>query len=173
MYLSVRDLETRKIRFDLALKAEEIDYLDNRLRQTTPLKAAGVAELLGATQEIRVKGRLSVQMAAECDRCLESALFPVEQDFDLLYRPEPIEGESEEKELDESAAELAYYEGGGLELKNVLREQVLLALPMQRVCRPDCKGICPVCGQNRNQVACGCETRPMDDRWSALKSFKQ
>ena len=113
-----------------------------------------------------------MRMASECDRCLEDATFPVEHDFDLLYRPALLEGERPEEELDESAADLAFYEGGGLELKTALREQVLLALPMQRTCRPDCKGICPVCGQNRNQTVCGCEVRPVDDRWAALKNLK-
>lgn len=171
MYLSVRDLETRRVRFDLAFEPGQIDFLDDRLRQVTPLIAEGSAELLGATQEIRIKGRLSVKIGAECDRCLEPAEFAVDQRFDLLYRPAPLEGVGEH-ELDEGAAELAFYEGGGLELSNIFREQVLLALPMQRICGPDCKGICPVCGQNRNQVQCGCDVRIVDDRWAALKNLK-
>ena len=57
-------------------------------------------------------------------------------------------------------SEIGFYEGDGIELKDVLREYVLLALPMQRVCREDCQGICPVCGQNRNLVECGCEVKP-------------
>ena len=55
------------------------------------------------------------------------------------------------------------------ELEQILREQVLLQIPMQRVCKPDCQGICPVCGANRNETACRCEVHPTDDRWSALK----
>ena len=131
MYLSVRDLETRKAHFDLVLQPGELDFRDKRLRQATPLAAAGFAELLGATQEIRIKGRLSVQMVTECDRCLEDAVFPLEQDFDLLYRPVPIEGETGEKELDDSAAELAFYEGGGLETgwaRGVSQQGELVAL---------------------------------------------
>ena len=56
-----------------------------------------------------------------------------------------------------------------MELNDVLREFVLLALPMQRVCSEDCKGICPVCGQNRNQKECQLPVRTrVDDRWAAL-----
>jgi uncharacterized protein len=43
---------------------------------------------------------------------------------------------------------------------------------MQRICRADCRGICPLCGQNRNLVICGCEARPQDDRWAALKKLQ-
>jgi uncharacterized protein len=67
---------------------------------------------------------------------------------------------------------MGFYEGDGLELNDVLREEILLALPMQRVCREDCKGICPVCGQNRNQNECRCHTETVDDRWAALKQLK-
>jgi len=48
-----------------------------------------------------------------------------------------------------------------------------LALPMQRVCNDNCKGICPVCGQNRNQKDCGCHTEAVDDRWAALKQLSE
>ena len=70
------------------------------------------------------------------------------------------------------AVEVGYYEGNGLPLNDVLREVVLLALPMQLVCSEDCKGICPVCGQNRNQRACGCQPVAADDRWSKLKDLR-
>jgi uncharacterized protein len=69
-------------------------------------------------------------------------------------------------------AEMGFYEGDGIELNDVLREYVLLALPMQRLCSENCNGICPVCGQNRNQRQCQCRTAAVDDRWAALKQLK-
>jgi uncharacterized protein len=50
----------------------------------------------------------------------------------------------------------------------VLREQVLLSLPARTLCQPDCKGLCPRCGVNRNETACSCDTGPSDPRWEAL-----
>jgi len=70
-------------------------------------------------------------------------------------------------EIDEGEAEIGFYEGSGLELADVLREQILLALPMQRVCSDACKGMCPVCGKNRNETACDCKMQSADDRWEA------
>ena len=55
-----------------------------------------------------------------------------------------------------------------MELEDILREQVLLLLPMQRVCREDCKGICPICGKDRNEAECHCKVQAADDRWKAL-----
>ena len=68
---------------------------------------------------------------------------------------------------------LARYEGDGLELNDVLREFVLLALPMQKLCNENCKGICPVCGQNRNQNECRCQNAADDNRWAALKELRK
>ena len=174
MFLSVKELELKKLRFDVAFAPGEIDFSDSRLRQGTPLRTNGSAELLGNTLgEIRVQGHLSVTMESDCDRCLEAARFPIEADYDLYYRPsDTVYADADEIQIDDGESEIAFYEGAGLDLKDILREHVLLSMPMQKVCRKDCRGICPVCGQNRNQIACGCEVKKVDDRWSALKKIE-
>jgi len=172
VFISVKELEVKKVRFETTFPTGEIQY-DEGLRQGSPLEVQGVAELLANTLgEIRIQGHLKVQMRSDCDRCLEPAQFPIDTDFDLYYRPADS-GEFEgEVEIDEGETEVAFYEGGGLELKDVLREFVLLSLPMQRVCKEACLGMCPICGQNRNLVSCGCEAKPVDDRWAALKKVQ-
>lgn len=174
MFLNVRELELKKLRFDVAFAPGEIDFADSRLRQIGPLTTQGQAELLSNTLgEIRVKGRLKVTMESDCDRCLEPAQFPIESDYDLFYRPtEALIADADEVQIDEGESEIAFYEGEGLDLKDVLREQILLSMPMQRICKESCLGMCPVCGQNRNQAACGCEKKKVDDRWSALKKIE-
>jgi len=169
MFLSLREMEQRKVRFEVAYPPGEIEFLEKELRQTGPLRSSGSAELIEATQEIRVLGRLEVAIEAACDRCLEPAGFPIDAGFDLLYRPERPGSIGEEIELHESETGIGYYRGGGLDLKEILREQVLLALPMQRVCSQACKGICPLCGQNRNERECHCRRAGVDDRWAALR----
>jgi uncharacterized protein len=171
MFLSVREMELRKLPFETSYPPGEIEFFDKQLRQVDPLEVSGEAELLGATGEIRVRGRMKVRMEADCDRCLGPARFPVDSVFDLYYRPEGAGIRSEEAELEAGETEIGYYTGDGLELKDLLREQVLLALPMQRLCREECKGICPVCGKDRNDGDCGCVVRPVDDRWAALKKL--
>ena len=174
VFFNVKELEIKKVVFETAFPPGEIDFSDVGLSQATALEASGSAELLANTLgEIRIRGRLNVRMRADCDRCLEPAEFPVDSDFDLFYRPaSQVRGEEEEVEIDAGETEIAFYEGDGIELKDVLREFVVLAMPMQRTCRPDCHGICPVCGQNRNLAQCGCELKPADDRWAALKKLQ-
>jgi uncharacterized protein len=171
VFISLQQLEQRPVRFKVEIPAGEIEY-DHTTTQASPLQAEGSAQLLNrSVGEIRVQGNLQVTMTATCDRCLESAVFPVENRFDLVYMPA---GESAggEDEVDEAGIEVGYYEGNGLALNDILREVVLLALPMQLVCQEACKGICPVCGQNRNQRDCGCHQEAADDRWSGLKNFR-
>ncbi len=173
MLLSVKEMEVRKLPFEQVWQPGEIDFSDSGATQTEPLTATGVAELLPHTGgEIRVKGRVTTVMDAECDRCLGRATFPIDAPFDLFYKPaETVTAEEEEVAIDEGEAEMGFYEMPGLQLEEILREQVLLQLPMQRVCSETCKGICPVCGMNRNETDCRCEARAADDRWSALKDF--
>jgi uncharacterized protein len=173
VFLSVQELELRKVRFEVAFPPGEIDFSDSGLFQQTLLEANGSAQLLAHTLgEIRIQGRLTVRMGANCDRCLEPAEFPLESNFDLYYRPALEARLESEVEIDPGETEIAYYEGGGIELNDVLREFVLLAMPMQKICRENCRGICPLCGQNRNVQACECESKPRDDRWAALKKLQ-
>jgi uncharacterized protein len=172
VFFSVRDLELRKARFDVAIPPGQIEFPEQKLRQATLLEAEGSVELAANTlEEIRVRGHLKVRMEADCDRCLETAQFSLDEPFDLFYRPAGSLEDNTETAIDEGESEIGFYENGGLELNDVLREEVLLLLPMQRVCSDSCKGICPVCGRNRNQSECNCHAQPADDRWSALRNL--
>ncbi|MGB9604818.1 MAG: YceD family protein [Bryobacteraceae bacterium] len=170
MFLNVQELLLRSLPIAEVFPPGAIDYFDAYLRQASDLRVTGVAELRPTTMEIRVKGHLEVLMEADCDRCLEPASFPIALDFDLIYQPLPPVM-PEEVVLTPEDTEIAFYRGLGIELVDVVREQVLLALPMQRLCRPDCRGICPVCGENRNLVDCHCRQEWLDDRWAALRNF--
>jgi uncharacterized protein len=176
MLLSIKDLEVRKLPFASSWNSGEIDFSDSGTSQIGPLKADGVAELLPHTGgEIRVKGRVEATLETEFDRCLGRATFQIDAPFDLFYRPVDTSVEpDEEVAIDEGEAEMGFYELPGLVLEDILREQVLLQLPMQRTCKEDCRGICTVCGANRNETDCKCDSdtagHPVDDRWGALKA---
>jgi uncharacterized protein len=173
MFLNVKEMERRKVRFDEAFQPGRIDFSGEDLVQASPLQATGSAELLPESDgEVHIEGRYSVEMTAQCDRCLQTARFPLEAGFDLYYRPTSVLAREEEVEIEEGETEIGFYVGGGLELEDILREQVLLALPMQRICGEDCKGICPVCGKNRNEAACDCSVERADVHWGALRDIR-
>ena len=173
MLLSIKELEVRKLPFAETYQPGEIDFPGADVVQKGPLKAEGVAEMLPNTAgEVRVSGRIQTEFESECDRCLGRATFPIDATFDLYYRSAGQQPTEEETAIDEGEAEMGFFEMPGLVLEDILREQVLFQFPMQRLCSPDCKGICPICGGNRNETDCECESHPGDDRWGALKEIR-
>lgn len=176
MLLSIKEMEVRKLRFAESWEPNGFDFSDSEVRNKLPLVAEGVAELLPHTGgEVRVHGRIRTEVDTECDRCLGRASFKIDAPFDLFYRPlnvgTHLQQETAEEALDEGEAEMGFYELPGLELEDIIREQVALQLPMQKLCSPACKGICPICGVNRNETACACQPPSGDDRWMALKDL--
>jgi|SRR5690242_6337875 len=178
MFIEIRDLEAQPLDFDEELAPESLD-LGPDWRQTGPLKADGRAQLVeehhGKHQlikDIRVKGRLQTSVETGCARCLEPVTAAISREFDLLYRPQGADAGHKETPVTTAEAEVSYYQGAGLTLEDVLREQVLLGAPLKAICREDCKGLCPSCGKNLNLEKCGCSQSLEDDRWSALKDFR-
>ncbi len=175
MLLSIKELEVRKLPFAKHWQPDEFDFSDSGVVLKGQLTAEGLAELLPHTGgEVRVKGRVTADLETECDRCLGRADFHIDAPFDLFYRPQGSieDGEGAEVAIDAGEAEMGFYELPGLQLEDIIREQLLLQLPMQRVCREDCKGICPICGVNRNETTCACQAPSADDRWRALKDLQ-
>ncbi len=170
MFLNVRDMELRPLRINREFQIGEIDFLDAVVRQITPLKVEAQAELKQVLDEIRIRGHYSVDLELDCDCCLAPFSWPIRAEFDLLYVPEGTQ--PEEAGLNDEEAVLSFYQGAGLELEDVLREQVLLALPMRKMCREDCAGLCPTCGENWNDRECDCQPVIKDPRWTALKDLK-
>lgn len=174
MFFDIQTLEKQKIRFDQVFAPGSIDFLDADLRQAGDLRASGVAELVDpfGAREIRVRGDLRGAMEVVCARCLEPIRVPVVCSIDLFYRPMARIAREEEVALDEAECEVGFYQGGGVELADVVREQVTIELPMRSLCREDCRGICPACGKNRNREACDCRESFPDPRWEALRDWK-
>lgn len=174
MFFDIPTLERRKIAFDQIFAPGGLDFLDENLTQAGDLRAVGVAELVDpfGAREIRVRGSLRGEMELACARCLEPVRLSVSGPMDLFYCPMAEIAREEEVAISEAEAEIGFYEGGGIELAEIVREQVTMMLPMRGVCREDCRGICPICGKNRNREACGCKEQFADPRWEALRSWK-
>jgi uncharacterized protein len=126
---------------------------------------------------VHVRGRLDVAVETECSRCLDRHPVELGQELDLFYLPAagPAgEGgdEGEEVELGDRDVIVGYYEGEQLDLGEVVREQVILGLPLKPLCRPDCRGLCPACGANLNLSVCGCPQaeEPGDRRLEPLRA---
>ena len=178
MFFDVKDLELHPIDFAEKFEPGVIDF-GAEYRQRTPINSSGRAELVeehhGKHQiikDIRVKGNLATSLEMSCARCLELIVQNLSRDFELLYRPLGADAGRDEMSVTDAEAEISYYEGEGIALEDVLREQVLLAAPVKVICREDCKGLCPHCGKNLNLEQCSCATEQEEPRWAALKEIR-
>jgi len=152
--ITVQELELHRLMVSKSYPAGALDYRGAEFRQSGPLKVDAVAELVGA--EIRIRGRLATRLESACDRCLEPVEIPVEHDFDLFYRPLHSIAREEVIEIPRDELDVGFYSGEGVELADLVAEQVILSLPLKVVCRADCRGLCPTCGADRNRQPCGC-----------------
>lgn len=154
-----------------------------------PFKAAGGFQLKAHFQKVGegviLKGGFKVDVSAACKRCVADVPMTLPQTFTLslvaanLAEHYGVEGEGEDDEKAETggsfgldAADQDTFDGKKIDTDPIVREQILLALPMVAVCREDCQGLCTVCGQNLNEKKCGCDPRQIDPRLAALKDIK-
>ncbi len=125
----------------------------------------GAVSLSKHGNDILVRGHLEGELTLACGRCLESYAAPLETDFDLLMVPGPWEVGAEEEELTPQDLDQDFYSGENVDLEAIIREQIILMLPLKPLCREDCMGLCPHCGANLNVETCGC---PVDKEESPL-----
>jgi len=178
MEFKVLELEREPIEFDLELKPGAIDFGDEA-HQIGNLATSGQAEVIHEHRgpkeivaDIRLKGRFAGNFEVPCARCIEPVEIPLAGEFDLIFRPIGADGDVPERSITASETEIGYYQKDSLSLEDVLREQVLLSLPVRTLCKPDCKGLCPRCGANRNTQPCSCEEGPSDPRWEGLTGLR-
>jgi uncharacterized metal-binding protein YceD (DUF177 family) len=117
-------------------------------------------------------GSMSVRLEGPCSRCLGAVPYQVDVPLQLTYVPpthEPVAGE--DGELRDDDLGVAVYQGREIDLGSLVRDELLLQLPMQPLCAASCAGLCPSCGANRNQAPCSCEA-PIDPRLGPLRSIR-
>ena len=177
MLIRPMDLQDEPLLFREEILPEGIEYAPDT-RQVGALPVEGRADLLvehrgpqEIVEDIRVRAGYDGQFEVLCARCLEPVAVPLKGEFDLLFRPEEADAEAGERAITEDETEIGYYGKSGLQLEDVVREQVLLTLPGRTLCKEDCKGLCAQCGHNLNDGACGCHSTMRDPRWSALEGL--
>lgn len=180
MFISLRELHLHEDQqeFHEEWQPGTID-LGPDAKQSAPLKTDGRASVVEENhgrkltiEDIRLEGEFSTKLELLCARCLDPVYQDVAKKFDLLYRPQGVDAGQEEISLAKEDVDVGYYQGDGLLLEDVLREQLLLSVPLKLLCREDCKGLCPSCGQNLNQGECGCARAESDPRWHALGELR-
>lgn len=184
----------------LLLKVEQIPETGTA-NVSEPLAAAFIDELLPDLQDLRAKGPGSVKLQfskqddniivhgtagctieGECASCLKPMTLELRPQIGLILFLKKHEApKTEEIEVEEGADDeddttpddgAGEYDGKVVDWGSIVREQILLALPIAPRCKDDCKGLCSSCGIDRNLTTCDCQTDRMDPRWEKLRLVK-
>lgn len=120
-------------------------------------------------KELLLKGTIRTNLLGSCGRCLEPAIIPLDiQVEELVYREPP---KADEAQGEEEFPEHYFIEQEQFDLAPLIEQSIVLSVPLTPLCRPDCKGLCPICGTNWNQASCDCSQEHVDPRWDALRGL--
>jgi uncharacterized protein len=172
MRIEVENLTAAGSPFAHKYRAEEVELEEEGAQLVSDAEVEGQASRKG--EQVRLRGTIRTEVELLCDRCLKPERAPLAVEFDTSFIPQEVEvGKQENVELLTEDLGLSAYEGDAVDLDELVREQILLALPSRHLCREDCKGLCQKCGANLNAGDCSCEQSEPDPRWAALADLKE
>lgn len=191
MVVKIEQIQETGLKLDEPIALEMLQEVLGGNGQDTGFRATRPSTLHASLRKVSggvlVQGNFTAHVAAPCKRCLVDVTVDLPVSFTLNLVPESLlrgddfeeEDEAEDREHGELAgsfelddADEEVFDGKTIDLDPIVREQVLLALPMNAVCREDCKGLCAQCGQNLNEKQCGCEQKVIDPRLAPLMNIK-
>lgn len=165
MLLEFRDIPEDGLELDRLLRLHEGGLLPG------PVRLAG--RLRHGRRGVEFRGEVRGTVRLECSRCLEPVDLPLHGEFFLIVVSRAVEFGAGEQRLAVDDCALFYADRGRVDLREIAREQIHLNLPLKPVCRPDCAGLCPTCGANRNRIECPCRLVVVDPRLAPLEALNR
>jgi uncharacterized protein len=169
MRIELASLENGKGTFAHTYALDELKLADDRVTLQEPSAVSGNIRQAGG--RVHVSGQVKGRAQAECDRCLKLVELPIDSHFKLEYVTAEDYRAQQVVELTEEDLDLSVFDGVAIDIDELVTEEVLLAVPDQVLCCEGCKGMCAVCGVNKNSVNCQCEATEIDPRWAELKKL--
>jgi len=170
MIVDLLSLKDEPLPFEFKIASGDIDLETEGVRIVGDINVVG--ELSKSAAKTDVKGSINAPVEVDCTRCLT----PVRRELDIVFDVDFVDKElfpdTRETHLEAADLDTDVIDGSELDLSGIAREQILLNLPEQVLCRDDCKGICPTCGKDLNEAECNCGEKQIDPRWAALKDLK-
>ena len=158
------------LEFELKEDFKDLDIKADDFHIKEPVHIKGTIKKFG--QDVYVQGYLFAKIITACSRCLEEFAHTLDTEFEATYVPMPSEHQEEEKELEQTDLDTLFYENDKIDLKEAIRDQIVLSIPLKWLCKPDCLGLCSRCGENLNVTKCNCSTDDIDPRLEDLKKLK-
>ena len=156
-------------RFSQTYESGELAFDDPELRLIERVEVKG--QVRRKSGEVELRGELHTRVAVPCGRCLQEVEFPIDVNFAERFSAAVEWRNEEHHELSEVDLNLGLVDEA-IELEELVREEILLALPGHVLCDENCRGICPTCGADLNAGGCSCKSEQTDSRWEKLKELR-
>lgn len=170
MEILVDDIPEEGKEIKLAASIEDLDSTGEGIRLEEPLTLKAFIGRSG--DKVLIKGSLQALLRLECSRCLEEFICHIDEPFTVTFLPAQERPKESELELESDDLDVIFYTERTIDLSALIREQLLLAIPMNPVCTLSCRGLCPDCGKNLNEGRCYCSQSKGDARWSRSRRFE-
>ena len=118
--------------------------------------------------QIVLETELQLNARFECDRCISDFNTTLEAKYHTVY----LFGNHPDEDNESLNVTYLRADASEIVLDNDIRDYALLAVPMKKLCKDDCKGLCPECGKNLNEGSCDCKDREIDPKWLPLQDLK-
>ncbi|MBI3753774.1 MAG: DUF177 domain-containing protein [Deltaproteobacteria bacterium] len=169
--MDIRDIPAEGLQLDIAVEESELHAIAGEVVFLILSPVAANLTLLKSDGEVFVRGDMASALKLQCARCLKEFEYKISSHIDIVYA-RGAEYAIKEKKLTQAEAGINHLEGHEIDINSVLLEQLSLDVPMQPVCRPDCRGLCHRCGADLNQGQCGCSApEQANQRFARLKTF--
>lgn len=155
MQIDLRELAEGQTRLEMDVTGESVGLQPTEAVLDEPIHL--VLNLDRRGEEIWIRGKAQTTAHQECSRCLSEFPEKLELEFDVFCAKVPIANVQGHPALDEEDGGVHFHDGRTLSIDAEIREAVILGLSMQPLCREDCKGLCPQCGEDKNAGPCRCE----------------
>ena len=174
MIIDLNNIETGSRQFDFTLNTgwwqsekenRQILGFDGPVKCHVEIARAGIRYILD--------GHIFGYAWVSCDRCLESYRRLLDVEFRLFLSAPFSDSDQKEFELSEDDMSVQFVECHEIDLKEVIRDQIVISLPMKSLCHEDCLGLCPVCGINLNEHKCKCRRSEGHPGFAKLKALSQ
>lgn len=164
MKIDVSDLIKKKSArkdIDFTIDLDGFNFGDEFIKFISPAKFTGTLSTLGELLELQ--GLITGTIELTCSRCLVK--FPLELDIQVY---EKLSNDMDTVDKDE---EVVFIDGDTLDITEIMLNDIILYLPIKRLCKENCKGLCQQCGTDLNLSACKCSDNDVDPRLAKLKDF--
>ena len=172
MFIEIENLKSEPLHVHHVFPVGEIKFIHEDAALNEQVAADFI--LTHRDCDLHVDGTVETAIRFRCSRCAKEFFRPFSTSFDLYYLPQPRwTSEDGEVELKYEDMGVGYYDGAAFDVDLMVLEQIELAMPMNFICREDCKGLCYKCGADLNEKACQCIRDESDSRLSVLLDFKK